>query len=44
MKKVKKLKKNNPTCKQCKHYHSFLKKEFPCVDCMMDCKDRFEQK
>lgn len=30
------------TCANCKHYKHFGK-EFPCIDCMMDCKDRFEE-
>lgn len=38
------LRVNNKTCVQCKHYECFDKKEFPCIDCMLDCKDRFEPK
>lgn len=30
------------TCANCKHYKR-SGKEFPCIDCMMDCKDRFEE-
>ena len=42
--KVQKLKENNKTCVQCKNYKCFDRKEFPCIDCMLDCKDRFEPK
>lgn len=38
------LRVNNRTCNQCKHYECFDRKEFPCIDCMAGCKDRFEAK
>lgn len=33
-----------PKCEDCRYYENFKKKEFPCVDCDMRYKDRFEKK
>lgn len=38
------VKEKKKTCAECKYYECFDKKEFPCIDCMLDCKDRFEPK
>ena len=31
-------------CEDCKYYNCFEKKQFPCIDCDMRYKDRFERR